>query len=438
MKNLGARIVLIATAIFFASTFFIKEIEPLSATLTDFAIIILAFAMMIGIINLIKYRLYDALDKKKDYLYSLLVVISFLVTISAGLFNIGEKYFVSKAISFENPKYIKTVIREIFERDPYLKHFPAREKVKLIVERNFDHYFIPSEKDLAKAALSLQEYFSFFNDKGEVDVSLLKATFLAGDVEVIENILEKISSVSDKCVNEIYPLSKDIRSWVQKSASDYYNGVNTTKIKELELNDYQVKGSYAILASYLKSLYPKKENGIKEIEENYGAFLEESKLSFHISKFVAQITRIGVSPHSEPKIIGAFLSSGITTFHSLKGSLKWIFNTIYNPLSSTTAALLAFFIVSAIYRTFRFNSFNATIFVLSALLIIIGQIPLLNFFSALFFPEQIAFANIAEWILAVPSMAAQRAINIGIGIGAVFVLIRLISGVDKNYFGKDE
>ena len=55
-----------------------------------------------------------------------------------------------------------------------------------------------------------------------------------------------------------------------------------------------------------------------------------------------------------------------------KGTLfKWIFDFIFTPLSATMFALLAFFVASASYRAFRIRNFEATLLLISGIIIII-------------------------------------------------------------------
>ena len=59
------------------------------------------------------------------------------------------------------------------------------------------------------------------------------------------------------------------------------------------------------------------------------------------------------------------------------GSLfYWIFDYIYTPLSATMFALLAFFVASASYRAFRIRNFEATLLLISGIILMLGRVPI--------------------------------------------------------------
>ena len=55
-----------------------------------------------------------------------------------------------------------------------------------------------------------------------------------------------------------------------------------------------------------------------------------------------------------------------------KGTLfKWIFEFMFTPLSATMFALLAFFVAFVSYRAFRIRNFEATLLLISGMIIMI-------------------------------------------------------------------
>lgn len=121
-------------------------------------------------------------------------------------------------------------------------------------------------------------------------------------------------------------------------------------------------------------------------------------------------------------------------------ALKFIFDAVYTPLSSTMFALLAFFVASASYRAFRARTKEATVLLVAASLILIGRTPVGTYLTA-WLPPSLSFLQIpilANWILAWPNTAGQRAIMIGIALGVVATSLRIIFGIERNYLGQEE
>jgi len=106
----------------------------------------------------------------------------------------------------------------------------------------------------------------------------------------------------------------------------------------------------------------------------------------------------------------------------------WIFDNMQVPMQSTVFALLAFFVASAAYRGFRLRNLEAGILLTTALVIMLGRIPIGELIGD-FVPAS------AEWILNVPSMAAKRAVLIGIGLGSITTALRVILGIERSYLG---
>ena len=162
-------------------------------------------------------------------------------------------------------------------------------------------------------------------------------------------------------------------------------------------------------------------------------------------------------------------------------SFYWMYNYLYLPLGSTMFALLAFFVASASYRAFRIRNFEATLLLISGVILMIGRVPIggivpwwavevmyVSFLFALigskikdrrvFFASFIAsniivillsilfdwhlntpsflyIPSIQEWIMGVPATAGSRAIMIGIALGTIAQSFRIITGREKSILG---
>jgi len=110
-------------------------------------------------------------------------------------------------------------------------------------------------------------------------------------------------------------------------------------------------------------------------------------------------------------------------------SFHWILQEIQAPMMSTMFSLLAFFIASAAYRAFRARNTEATLLLLTSVIVMMGRIPL----GQLVWKELPGFT---DWIMAYPNLAVQRGILIGAALGAASMSLRIILGLERTYMGR--
>jgi len=106
----------------------------------------------------------------------------------------------------------------------------------------------------------------------------------------------------------------------------------------------------------------------------------------------------------------------------------WLFQNIQAPMMTTMFSILAFFIASAAYRAFRARSVTSAILLLTAVVVMLGRIPMGQYI----YHEFPAWAN---WIMVGPSVAVQRGIIIGAALGAASMALRVILGIERTYLG---
>ncbi len=102
-----------------------------------------------------------------------------------------------------------------------------------------------------------------------------------------------------------------------------------------------------------------------------------------------------------------------------------IFTYVYTPLSATMFALIAFYIASAAFRAFRAKNIEASLLILSAVVVMLGSIP--------FVPP--VFFWLSNEIQEYPMTAAMRGILFGVAVGVVSFSVKILIGIDRSYFG---
>ncbi|MEI6913943.1 MAG: hypothetical protein WCL39_02305 [Armatimonadota bacterium] len=117
-------------------------------------------------------------------------------------------------------------------------------------------------------------------------------------------------------------------------------------------------------------------------------------------------------------------------------------NGVFFQLDAAMFSLIAFFIISAAYRAFRIRSLEASIMMVAALLVMLGQIPVGQLITSWIPPDSplgfLRLETISQWILRQPNAAAQRGINFGLAVGALATGLRIWLSLERgSYFEKE-
>ena len=107
------------------------------------------------------------------------------------------------------------------------------------------------------------------------------------------------------------------------------------------------------------------------------------------------------------------------------------YDSLFVSMQATMFALLAFFIASAAFRAFRIRTVEAGLLAVTALVIMLGRVPLGDAMSGGFLPA------LSDWIMNVPNLAAKRAIMLGAALGAISTGLKVIMGIERNFLGGD-
>lgn len=130
----------------------------------------------------------------------------------------------------------------------------------------------------------------------------------------------------------------------------------------------------------------------------------------------------------------AYHDEGRTVVTAVQGALERLYGSLFYGLllgfGASSMALLAFYLVSAAHRAFRVNNLEAGLMMGSAVILLLGQVPLGDWLTQAL-PEPLQLPSVAQWILAVPNSAVQRAVLLGACGGAFAAGVRQWLSIGK-------
>ncbi len=113
---------------------------------------------------------------------------------------------------------------------------------------------------------------------------------------------------------------------------------------------------------------------------------------------------------------------------------SWFYENVQVPCGATIFSILAFFMASAAFRTFRAKNLAAAMLLAAAIIVMFGRVPISETVGAWFGHSQ-AFAKAADVVMEYPNMAAKRGIMLGISLGVIAQSLRILLGIERSYLG---
>lgn len=178
-------------------------------------------------------------------------------------------------------------------------------------------------------------------------------------------------------------------------------------------------------------------NNLRKISDRHAGWgYSVITLTAFFVTLIVGVTKLGVPPGNK------YLGYSWSGDYMAEGSgFWWIFSYVYVPLSATMFATLAFYISSAAFRAFRAKNVEATLLLLTAVLVLVGQtsygpqltenIPLDSGWAGF------RIENIKGTLINLFNTLGTRAIMIGIALGVVSTSLKVLLGVDQSYLGAD-
>jgi len=106
-----------------------------------------------------------------------------------------------------------------------------------------------------------------------------------------------------------------------------------------------------------------------------------------------------------------------------------MFMNVYVPFQATVFSLLAFYIASAAYRSFKAKSIESAVLLVASIIVMLSKIPLGGEMWS-------QIPVIGEWIMDAPSSAGRRAIIFGGYLGSITMMIRIFFGLERSHLSE--
>ena len=113
---------------------------------------------------------------------------------------------------------------------------------------------------------------------------------------------------------------------------------------------------------------------------------------------------------------------------------QWLYDYVQVPCGATIFSILAFYMASAAFRTFRARNTGAALLLIAAIVVMFGRVPISEAFGGLFGTPQL-FSKAADMLMEYPNLAAKRGILMGISLGAISQSLRVLFGIERSYLG---
>ncbi|RJO67348.1 MAG: hypothetical protein C4523_09895 [Myxococcales bacterium] len=474
-------------------------INTLDQILNDFALIVIVFTMILGLLSLFYSNIRKAARRQAGWGYAAVTVLAFAATVFAGLFNPGEDRALAGRLLADNSRLVRTIAEDAARRDGLPEETADLAAALIAKTRNPDlaleesffarHRADPADvESLVRRGRIREEPFARLFATSGVDrqrFDRLAAKTEAEADRLVRGVLPAARAVEDYATNLLDLLADNgVFAAALAEAVNVPDGVDPRSLLpaareaaapllsgrvELFGEPIDLEGAGEIVLPALVERGVKNARAAVEAArindpdaaltpvEAVRAFASRNAAEGLFSPLEGEMSLLGravaelalrhvergeMAPAAFAAAVNSLFGAGglEPAFHlpSLEkgSSFQWIFDNVYSPLSSTMFALLAFFIASAAYRAFRAHSPEALLLLLAGFVVMLGQIPLGDTLTA-WLPEWLQMSDIADWIMIYPNMASQRAIMIGVALGVISTALKIILGLERGYLGGD-
>ncbi|MCD4828360.1 MAG: tetratricopeptide repeat protein [Candidatus Cloacimonetes bacterium] len=368
-----------------------RPFNQIAGGLEDWFLIISGFAIILGQLNLIRVNTLKVKRRVQNWPYFIVTLASFGIMVLAGLF-----WGTQQSKGLLDGKYEQAI--ETFEL--VLQHDP--DNVDAWVQIGVAS---SRRNRLGKAVEAYTRALELDPGKRTALTELAVVYDTRGQPELAEQTRARLAAfplhdVMLKPVVDEQALEQQLVNLTQQSAD---NPASASIWLELGRTHFELK--------------------------DYGA----------ATKALLQATALAPDDTAALFLLGrSYMEGGETgTFVGGKKPFDYLFDNVYQHLSATMFALLAFFIASAAYRAFIGRTIESNLLLGAAVLVMLGNTTMGSNLTG-WLPDSMSFLhlpNVSAFIMKYPNTAGQRAIMICAGLGIIGSSLRIILGIERSYLG---
>jgi hypothetical protein len=128
-------------------------------------------------------------------------------------------------------------------------------------------------------------------------------------------------------------------------------------------------------------------------------------------------------------LVVSVVTFALGVFNLEQPQYKWIFNYIYTTLGATLFSFSFLYTASAAVRVLRARNVPSTLFMLAAVITILGDAPTFRSIAPWLF-------DLRSWVTGEASRGPYVAFNMSLGIGMVLIGLRSILGLERGWTGE--
>jgi hypothetical protein len=129
-------------------------------------------------------------------------------------------------------------------------------------------------------------------------------------------------------------------------------------------------------------------------------------------------------------VVSLYIAVGVPLGYQ-SDTYQWIYNSILMPLGATMYGAISFYIAAAAYRVLKFRSLQAIVLLLPAMILILGNTPMITSFWT-------GFVDSGSWIMSYITQPVYTGIMVGVALGTMATGVRTLLGLETGWLGRKE